>query len=223
MHLQLLALLLGVLVPASQADLEGLWKYRSIARGGGTEVPIDGLFLFQGDRFVQQSLNAGEPFDQQFAQAHSGSVETGPGTLKILAEVGVVVDPTSDPPVEYRTASEHRVTAERSGDDLTLIFGTATVQKLERLGAGEGDLFSLDRGAFALVDGYFLLVAHTAERVIAGSGTFERRGDTLMLRAERWFTVEDGEPTYARDRVVEATLDDETLKLGDGPILHIRK
>ena len=223
MHLQVMALLAAVLLSGSQTDLEGLWRYRTIARGGGPEVPIDGLFLFQGDRFVQQSLNAGEPFDQQFAQAHSGSIETSPGKFEMFAEVGVVVDPTSDPPVEYRTASEHHVTTERSGDALKLMFGTATVQKFERVGPGEGEIFSLNRGAFALVDGYFLLVAHTDEEVIAGSGTFERNGDHLRLRAERWFTVEDGEPTYARDRVVEATLGDSTLKIGEGPVLRIKK
>ena len=57
--------------PAEQAAL-GLWAYQSLGREGGTFTKLSGWFLFRDGWFVQQSLNDGEPFDKQLAQAHAG-------------------------------------------------------------------------------------------------------------------------------------------------------
>lgn len=222
MHLKPLALLLTALL-AEPLDVDGLWRYDSIARLGGQEVPIAGLFLFHRGRFVQQSLNVGEPFDQQLAQAHFGSYHTDARELRLITEVRFIVDPTKNPPVDSRRDTEHRVTVERSGEALTLTFGSGTVQKLTRVGAGEGQVILLDRGALALVDGHFLLVAGTADHALAGSGTFERRSGTLQLRAERWFSTRDGRPTYAQARTIDASFDGRALRLPGEPVLHVHK
>src|SRR6476661_8315777 len=81
-------------VPSAQTteSIDGLWRYQAIASRGGHEVAIDGLFLFRDGRFVQQSLNAGEPFDKQVGQAHEGTYEVRGNALKMIAEVGLVVN-----------------------------------------------------------------------------------------------------------------------------------
>ena len=51
----------------------GLWRYVSLGRPTGDETRLDGLFIFQNGRFVQQSLNLGEPATSQVVQAHAGT------------------------------------------------------------------------------------------------------------------------------------------------------
>jgi hypothetical protein len=206
-----------------EEEIEGLWRYRTIARAGGSEAALDGLFLFQGGRFVQQSLNTGEPWDRQLAQAHAGSYRHEGEKLVLVSEVGLVVDPGREPPVENRRDGRHEVTARRSGDSLTLTFGTGTVQRLERVGPGQGRIELLDRGALALVDGRFLLAAETGTRAVGGSGTFEEREERLRLRSERWFRVEDGKPTYSRGQSLEVVLEADRLRLPDGLSISRRR
>jgi len=213
--------LMGRAAPEPTGAVEGLWRYRTIAPGAGTEVPIDGLFLFRAGRFVQQSLNAGEPFDKQLAQAHAGKYEVNGNALKMFAEVGLVVDPTAKSPVDVRRNSEHHVTINRDGDRLTLTFSTGTVQKFTRLGPAEGHVYPLDRGAFALADGKFILVAETANYSVGASGAFEKTGGALRLRPDRWFTVRDGKAVYAREPV-DATFDGKTLRLPGAPTITVK-
>jgi hypothetical protein len=195
--------------------LDGLWRYETLARGGGPPVPVAGLFLFKSGSFVQQSINAGEPFERQLAQAHAGTYRIGGDKLHMLAEVGIVVDPTSGTPVESRDGSVHEVTVRQDADRLTLTFGTGTVQTFTRVSSGTGDVILLERGALGLVDGRFVLAAENARGTTSGSGTFERQGETLRLRAEAWIAVDGGQPTYSRDRLVTARLTGAALTIGD--------
>jgi len=217
-----LAAAANVLIAASQAAdaLDGLWRYQAIAAGGVKEVPIDGYFLFRGGRFVQQSLDVGEPFDKQLAQAHEGSYEVHGNALKMIAEVGVVVNPLGKTPVDVRRNSEHHVTFDRAGDRLTLTFSTGTVQKFTRVGSGEGQVVSLDRGALALLGDRFILVAEAPSYSVGGSGGFAKDGQTLRLRPDRWFTVRDGKAVYARERV-DAMFDGKTLQIPGAPPLTV--
>jgi hypothetical protein len=207
--------------PASTGAVDGLWRYQTIATGAGTEVPIDGLFLFRAGRFVQQSLNVGEPFDKQLAQAHAGTYEVNGRALKMFAEVGLVVNPAAKSPVDVRRNSEHHVTIDRDGDRLTLTFSTGTVQKFTRVGPAHGEVYRLDRGAFALADGKFILVAETSNDSVGASGAFEKTGSTLHLRPDRWFTIHDGRAVYARDPV-DATFDGKTLTVQGVPAIHVK-
>src|SRR5439155_8965160 len=212
--------LLAGRAPASTA-VDGLWRYRTIAPGAGKEVPIDGLFLFRAGRFVQQSLNGGEPFDKQLAQAHAGTYEVNGKALEMFAEVGLVVNPTATSPVDVRRNSEHHVTIDRDGDRLTLTFSTGTVQTFTRLGPADGEVYPLDRGAFAMVDGKFILVAETSNYSVGASGGFEKTGSTLRLRPDRWFTVRDGNAVYAR-APVDATFDGKILELPGAPTISVK-
>jgi len=206
-----------------EEEVQGLWRYRTIVRAGGPEAEIHGLFLFHDGRFVQQSLNAGEPWDHQLAQAHAGTYRREGETLVLVSQVGLVVDPTREPAVENRRDARHEVTVRRSGDSLTLTFGTGTVQKLERVGPGTGRIVLLERGALALVDGVFLLAAETGTRAVGGSGAFEQRDGGLELRGESWFRIDDGKPTYSRGPTVQAVLEPDRLRLPSGLDIPVRR
>jgi hypothetical protein len=218
--LKTVALVALALLQAS-AGSEGLWAYETLARGGGQTVPTAGLFVFHDGRFVQQSVNVGEPYHRQLAQAHAGTYQLESGKLRLVAEVGVVIDPTSASPIESRNGSVHQVTVARAGDRLHLTFGTGTVQTFKRLGPGRGEQVRLDRGALALVDGRFVLVAEGQNRATSGSGSFERQGESLRLHAERWVSIRSGAPAYARNRVIEARLTASTLTV-DGEEWPVR-
>ena len=67
-----------------------------------------------------------------------------------------------------------------------ITFGSETVQTFRRLGDAEGEIYSLDGGMLALVDGRFVLVAARDDGVVTGCGAFEREGDYYTLEVLRW-------------------------------------
>jgi hypothetical protein len=193
----------------------GLWSYESLGREGGTFTNLQGLFVFLDGWFVQQSLNEGEPFDRQVAQAHAGPYGAEGDRLHLTAHVGFIVNPARQPAVESRQNSEHVVTPTPTPAGMELRFGTGTIQKFRRAGPGQGTIYPLSRGALALVDGHFILVAEAGDTAVAGSGRFERQRDTLRLDAARWVTVRGGKASYARGPI-QAKLDKQKLELPDG-------
>jgi hypothetical protein len=55
---------------------------------------------------------------------------------------------------------------------------------------------------------------------VAGSGTYTEKGTTLRFVPERWFTVREGKPTYAK-APVDATLDAMSLRIpGEAPLMR---
>jgi arylformamidase len=214
--------LVAMIEPDGKAlEVEGLWRYRAIAPGGGPEVPIDGFMVFHDGRFVQQALNVGDPRDQQVAQAHAGTYSSDKGRLELIAEVGLVVNPARQQSVETRHHSRHQLMVARSGDALTLTFGSGTVQKLTRADGGKTRIYPLRDGALALSDEYFVLAAHAGGEAVAGSGRFVRDGDRLALHPDRWFSISDGRPQYAREPV-HATFDEKVLRIPGQPPLPVR-
>lgn len=209
--------------PGSAELVDGLWRYRTIGREGTPETAIDGLFLFCDGRFVQQSLNAGDPPERQLAQAHAGTFRLEGDRLRLTAEIGLVIDPTKTPAVAARNNSEHAVAPTRAGDRLTLTFGTGTIQRFERVGPGCGELFVLEDGALALVDGHFLLVVQRGDRSVAGSGRFERCGRTVKVRPDRWVSIEKAIHSYAMPAGRELTLETGAVRLPDGAIFAIKQ
>lgn len=207
---------------AAAHEVEGLWSYHEIAPKGRPVMTVNGLFVFLDGRFVQQSLNAGEPFDRQLAQAHAGTYRRTGGQVDQVAEVGLIVDPTRTPSVNLRRDGEHHITVARAGEELALTFSTGTVQTFSRIGPGKGRIYGLDRGALALVDGHFLLVAETGDRFVEGSGKFDRSGRTLQLHADRWVSNKTGGVVYGRNTTVTATIDDHELVLPGEPVLKVK-
>jgi hypothetical protein len=204
---------------ADQAlDAAGLWRYVSLGRPTGDETKLDGLFVFKDRRFVQQSLNLGEPFTSQVAQAHAGTFTIENGKIHLVAEVGLVVNPTAAPPVASSPNRPHELAVARQADRLVLTFGSGTVQKFKRVGPASGRIVPLSKGALALVDGHFILVFEEGARALAGSGKYTQQETRLQLTPERWLSGNGSQVRYARAKV-DATLDARTLTIpGEGTI-----
>jgi hypothetical protein len=218
----LAAVALSVVMPhaAVQSDdalgAAGLWRYVSLGRPTGDETKLDGLFVFQSGRFVQQSLNVGEPVASQVAQAHAGTYTVDNGKVKLLAEVGLIVTPAAPTPVASSPNRNHELAVARNADRLVLTFGSGTVQKFTRVGPASGRIVPLSRGALALVDSHFLLVFEDGPRAVAGSGTYKSVGTTLQFAPERWLSARDGKVTYSTASR-KATLNATTLEIdGEG-------
>ncbi|MDT8319702.1 MAG: hypothetical protein RQ826_04175 [Xanthomonadales bacterium] len=218
-----LLLMCGSLAAGSSAQstaeqVEGLWFYTGLITSEGTEMPLTGVFLFKDGEFVQQSIFNGSPFEEQGAMAHAGPYTPQAGWVQLVAEQTISSSPLQDPPFSFRADTEHEVTAERSGDDLTLIFGkgTSTVQTMEYVGPGEGDLYHLENGTLALVDGHFVLVHGDENGVVTGYGRFEKDGEALTLNVIRWAEADAASATNRRDIAMQATFDGRQLTLEDG-------
>lgn len=196
----------------------GLWRYTSLGRPTGDETKLDGLFVFQNGRFVQQALNLGQPMSSQVAQAHAGTFTIEQGKIILNAEVGLIVTPTAASPVSSSPSRRHELTPARDGNRLTLTFGSGTVQKFTRVGAAAGRIVPLSRGALAIVDDHFLLVFEDATRAFAGSGKVTAKGAALRLLPERWLAAKAGKVTYST-APVDATLGDNDLRMpGEVPL-----
>lgn len=196
----------------------GLWRYTSLGRPTGDETKLDGLFVFQNGRFVQQALNLGQPVSAQVAQAHAGTFSIEQGKIILHAEVGLIVTPTAVSPVASSPNRRHELAPVRDGNRLTLTFGSGTVQKFTRVGAAAGRIVPLSRGALALVDDHFLLVFEDATRAFAGSGKVTATGAALRLQPERWLASKAGKVTYST-APIDATLEARELRLpGEAPL-----
>jgi uncharacterized protein (DUF885 family) len=209
-------------VEATQADealgAAGLWRYVSLGRPTGDETKLDGLFAFKDGRFVQQSLNLGEPFTAQLAQAHAGTFTIENGKIRLLAEVGLIVNPTAAAPLASSPNRPHELAVARQADRLVLTFGSGTVQKFQRVGPGAGRIVPLSKGALALVDGHFILVFEDGGRALAGSGRYTQQETRLQLAPERWLSANGGRVRYSK-AAIDATLDAKTLTIpGEGSI-----
>jgi len=208
---------------ATAEALEGLWEYTRLETSEGKEMALTGIFLFKDGTFVQQAVFDGEPYEAQGAMAHAGPYDTRAGSVHLVAEQTISTAPGTDSPLSYRASTEHDVTVNRDGDMLTLVFGsgTGTIQEFERLGSGEGELYSLDDGALAFVDGYFVLVQGDEHGVVTGYGEYRRSGEDLELDVVRWAEAGPSGATNRRDVTIRATFDGRRLELADGRVFPV--
>jgi hypothetical protein len=210
--------------PRGNADAlgaAGLWAYDTLTPAKGKPTRLNGFFLFHDGVFLQEALNEGEPFDQQLVQAHAGSYTVGDG-LRLVADVQLAFRPGRTPPVASSPGRTHQIQPVRNGERLTLTFGSGTVQTFRRVGPGEGKIVLLERGALALVDGRFIIVAESGSRRVVGAGRAEIRGAALQLQAERWITSNGDTVRYQRNIRVDATLDGGELRLPGEEPLRVR-
>lgn len=224
--LSIVAPLILTLPPAAQraGQIEGVWRYRSLQRAGGSEAPVSGVMAFLDGHFVQQSLNSGEPFDRQLFQAHAGTYEIDGDELTMKSTVGLLVQPSGQPIVESRRDAEHRVRASRAGADLTLTFGTGTIQRLVRSAMPTPQMILLSRGALLLGgDGRFSMTAELDDGAVAGWGQYRRDSESLVFDAERWLRLQGLRPEYARDSQIRASLSDRMLTLPGGRSFAIQR
>jgi hypothetical protein len=224
--LSIVAPLILTLPPAAErsGQIEGVWRYQFLQRAGESEAPVIGVIAFVGGHFVQQSLNSGEPFDLQLFQAHAGTYEISGDALTMKSTVGLLVQPSGQPMVESRRDAEHRVRVRRSGADLTLVFGTGTIQRLVRSAMPTPQMILLSRGALLLGgDGRFSMTAERDDGAVAGWGRYRRDSESLVLDAERWLTLQGRRPEYARDSQIRASLSDRMLTLPGGRSFAIQR
>jgi hypothetical protein len=197
--------------------VEGLWAYTTLQHDGkGEAMPISGVILFKDGVFAQQSIFDGEPFATQGAMAHAGPYRAGPAGVHMVAEQTISIAPDKSAPLRFRHDTQHDISVDRSGDAMTIVFNTGTVQKFKRLGPGKGRIHRLDKGVFALVDGYFVLVEGDEQGVVSGYGTYKSSGTAYDLHVERWAEATPSKAINKRDFAEKATFDGKTLTLADG-------
>lgn len=201
---------------STEKSVQGLWKYTGLTTSDGDELPLTGIFLFKDSVFVQQAVFDGDPLDRQEAMAHAGPYSPKSESVHLVAEQTISISPESSPPLSFRKNTQHEVSVTRSGDSLTLVFGSGTVQEFERIGSGRGELYVLQNGALAFVDGYFILVQGDEIAVTTGYGTFRKEGEKLQLNVIRWAEASETSAMNRRDVVMEATFDGQSFTLADG-------
>jgi hypothetical protein len=201
--------------------VEGLWVYTGLTTSNGDDLPLTGIFLFKDSVFVQQAIFDGDPFDRQGAMAHAGPYLPESESVHLVAEQTISIAPDNSPPLSFRKDTQHEVTVTRSGDELTLVFGSGTVQEFERIGSGQGEIYALQNGALAFVDGYFILVHGDEQAVMTGYGTFDKKDDNVQLNVIRWAEATDSHAINHRDVVMEATFDGQSFTLADGRSLRV--
>jgi hypothetical protein len=201
---------------------EGLWAYTALIAGGkGENMPLSGVILFKDGMFAQQSIFDGEPFDKQGAMAHAGPFGAGPDGVHMVAEQTISIAPGKDKPLNFRHDTQHDISVERSGDDMTIVFSSGTVQKFKRIGPANGRIHRLDKGVLALVDGHFVLVDGDEGGVVTGYGTYKQSGTAYDLNVTRWAESTPTKAVNKRDFVQKATFDGKQLTLADGRSFHV--
>ena len=200
-----------------QQQVKGLWFYTGLITASGEDLPLDGIFLFGEGLFLQYAQYKGEPARVQGAMAHAGPYQEGEGFIKMVAEQTISTAPANDPPLNYRGLTEHEVEVRRMGDELTLSFmRSGTVQIFARAGPGEGDVYSLENGALALVDGYLILVSGDANGVETGYGRYEADNGALSLDITYWTSADQSSAFNTNDTGMNAVFDGQALTLEDG-------
>ncbi len=196
---------------------EGLWAYTALIAGSKKEnMPLSGVILFKDGMFAQQSIFDGEPFEKQGAMAHAGPFGAGPNGVHMTAEQTISIAPGEEKPLSFRHDTQHDISVDRSGDEMTIAFSTGTVQKFKRIGPANGRIHKLDKGLLALVDGHFVLVDGDEQGVVTGYGTYKQSGTNYDLNAARWSESTPTKAVNKRDFAQKATFDGKTLTLADG-------
>ena len=203
---------------ALEQQVEGLWFYTGLTSSSGNEMPLTGVFLIKDGVFVQHAVFNGEPIEDQGAMAHAGPYLAAAESIHLVAEQTISTAPLENSPLTSRGLTEHDVTVSRSGDNLTLVFsmGTGTVQNFERVGPGDGEVYSLPNGALAFIDGYFVLVEGNESGVVAGYGTFEKAGESMTLNVIRWTESDQSTASNLGGTSMQATFDGQSFTLEDG-------
>lgn len=206
---------------AAAEAVDGLWAYDTLTSPGAEPRELTGFIFFKDGLFAQQSIFDGEPFAEQMAMAHAGTCEPTEEGVHLVAEQTVSVLPAEDEPLSFRRNTEHDLTVRRSGDELTLVFGSGTVQTFDRIGEGSGEVHPLRDGLLAFADDHLLLVHATEEGVTSGYGTFDRNGDEYDVSIIRWAETDGSGVAYRRDGNIRVTFDGERVSLPDGRSLAV--
>ena len=204
-------------------QLEGLWLYTALITSEGKDLPLRGIFLFKNDVFIQYAVFNNDPIKDQGSMAHAGPYHAGEEYAHLIAEQTLSTAPLKNRVMNSRGLTEHHVTVSRIGENLTLIFsrGTGTVQKFERVGDGLGEIYKLENGMLALVDGYFILVNGNANGIDSGYGTYHKEQNSIRLNIKRWTNADPSNVSNLYDTKMKANFDGQSLKLDNGQSFQV--
>jgi hypothetical protein len=102
------------------------------------------------------------------------------------------------------------------GTELTLVFGSGTIQKFRQIGPADGDIYKLEQGVLALVDGHFVLVSGDERGVVTGYGKAIKQGDGYTLEIIRWSEATPAKAVNRKGGTIKASFDGKTFTLADG-------
>lgn len=201
----------------AERDAQGLWAYTLLKAGrSGQEMPLTGVILYKDGLFLQQAIFDGEPFETQGAMAHAGTFGPGERGIHMVAEQTIGIDPANQPALNFRRDTQHEIAVTREGDALTLVFGSGTVQKFRQIGPADGDIYKLEQGVLAFVDGHFVLVSGDEKGVVTGYGKASKKGTGYTLEIIRWSEATPAEAINRKDGTIKASFDGKTFTLADG-------
>ncbi len=200
-----------------EQQVEGLWFYTGLITAGGEDLPLDGIFVFRDGIFLQYAQYTGESSREQGSMAHAGPYSEGDGSIRLAAEQTLSTAPSESPPLTSRGLTEHEVDVMRAGDELTLTFmHSGTVQKFVRAGPAEGEVYKLELGALALVDGYLVLVNGDEDGIETGYGRYESENSAISLNTTYWTSANRSSATNSNHSGMKVTFDGQSLTLEDG-------
>ena len=195
-------------------ETAGLWEYRNLISSAGEPMPLTGIFLIKNGKFMQQSIFNGEPFTEQDSMAHAGTIEATDAGLRLTANQTLFMSPTSGKAIHSAGVTQHDLQVRREGAELTLVFGSGTIQTLKHLGsAADMRIYHFDEGSLAFAEDYFILVIGDEESAVSGYGHYVQSGDNVKLDVIRW-AESDGKTTRnLRNIRFEVYFDGEILEL----------
>ncbi|MFV0277374.1 MAG: hypothetical protein ACK5HY_09350 [Parahaliea sp.] len=222
--------ILSMLLPAaSQAQdasgpVEGLWKYTGLVSSSGDDMPLTGIFLLSEGKFLQQAVFDGEPFGDQRAMAHSGTYRKTENGVQLKAGQTLGLAPMDEESLSDAGVTEHELDVAREGQNMTLVFGSGTVQTLEKLSDASGaEIYALEKGMLAFADGYFIVVNGDGDRAVTGYGRYRREGERWLLDVVRWSEAAGALAQNLRDVTLSARFDGKTLMLADGRSFPVKR
>lgn len=203
---------------ASGESVRGLWAYTGLTSSRGVDMPLSGIFLFAEDgSFLQQAVFNSEPRIRQQAMAHTGTYRAGEGGIQLAADQTLSLAPGAETALTDAGATQHQLDVSREGSALTLVFGSGTVQTLERLGDdGNTRVYPLANGMLAFSGDHFILVNGDGQAAVTGYGRYRKEGEHLWLQAARWSEAANGLAQTLHDVTLAARFDGTTLELADG-------
>lgn len=204
--------------------VEGLWKYTGLTSSSGKDMPLTGVFLMAEGKFLQQAVFNGEPYAHQQSMAHTGTYKATEKGVKLTAGQTLGLAPAGDTSLSDAGVTEHDLDVSRDGEEMTLVFGSGTVQNLEKMGdATKADIYPLENGMLAFADGYFVLVNGNEQSAVTGYGTYRQEGKRMFLEVIRWSEGVEGLAQNLRDVSLTASFDGNALKLADGRVFPVKR
>ncbi|NKB37655.1 MAG: hypothetical protein GKR93_10865 [Gammaproteobacteria bacterium] len=207
-----------------ETQVEGLWSYTGLTTSDGKELPLYGVFLLKNGKFIQYAVFKGEPFEDQGSMAHTGTYSELDGFIHLKADQTLSTSPKEETPLQSRGETDHDLSVERSGNDLTLVFskGTGTIQLFELISSGSGDFYWLENGALTLVDGHFILVDGNESKMNAGYGSYKTIEGSIEMNIERWTNAAPDFATNISGTSLKGSFDGKTLTLNDGRVYKVK-